>query len=64
MLTPDMLDSLARRDTSVVADALIRAQVLGTEVGDRFLATIGNYPERRDALVAELSRRNAWEAAA
>lgn len=64
MLSTDTLNAFAKRDTRVVATALMQGSLLGTEIGDRVLAAVGNYPERFDALVSFLREHGAWESAA
>lgn len=64
MLTPNTIDAFVRRDTRTVADALIQGSLLGTEVGDRVFAAIGNYPDRALALAQYLTERGAIETAA
>lgn len=64
MLTTETLNAFALSDTGVIVDALITGQLLGTEVGDRVLAAVGNDPARFAAVKGALTRRNAWEVAA
>jgi hypothetical protein len=64
MLTNGHIDALCKQDTRKLADVLMTAQVLGTEVGDQVFAALGNYPERFDALRSYLQERGAWEVAA
>lgn len=64
MLTSDTLNAFVQRDTKVVADALIGGSILGTQCGDRVLATAQNYPDHYLALVTMLRERGAWEVAA
>lgn len=56
MLSNATLDAFVQQNTATVADALVKGQLLGTEVGDRVFAAIVNYPERHAALIERLAR--------
>lgn len=65
MLTNDTITAfVAHADTRKLADVLIGHSLIGTDVGDRVLACVGNDSERGRALATMLADRNAWESAA
>jgi hypothetical protein len=56
MLTNDILETFALRDTADVVATLRDSQLLGTVVEDRLLGVLVNYPARRAALIDALGR--------
>ncbi len=63
MLTSKVLDVFAMRDTADQVAILREGSLLGTNVGDAIFAHMGNYPERKNALIAALGSADFASAA-
>lgn len=65
MLTTDTISAfVANADTRTLCDVLTEHSLIGTDVGDRVLASARNDSARFAAIQAMLTERGAWETAA